>query len=137
MNKNNLHKLISGTREKYEKIGSVWCPILKTNVHFSSEGRIHLLYKGNRKKRPVKEQFYKLKLFPSVVPVIKTATEIKSIRLSKNNKIRYYAIVGIVNKKKIRVIIKKTNNGNFNYHSVMLDKTNKPQIGAHLYLFPA
>ena len=121
---NNLQNLIKITRVKYEKIGRIWCPLLDDYVYFTSEGRVHLIYKGNRKKRPVQEQFYKLNLFPLVVPVIKKSTQIKSIRSSPKNKIiQFYAIVGKAGKNnvKIRVIIKKTGSGQFNYHSVMID----------------
>lgn len=121
----NLRELIAGIRAEYQKIGRVWCPILNSYVHFTSEGRIHLIYKGNRKKRTEKEQFYKLRLFPFVVPVIKTSDTIKDWRFSPcSGDIQYYAITGKANSDSptIRVIIKRTGNGRFNYHSVMIDK---------------
>ena len=124
MVKKDLKTLIAETRAKYDSIGRVWCPILNAYVHFTSEGRIHLIYKGNRKKRPVKEQEYKLRLFPLVVPVLKNATEIQEWRFSEHDDIQYYAIRSEVGKKrtlKVRVIIKRTGDGQLNYHSVMID----------------
>ena len=59
MPQKDLKELIKETRVKYNSIGRVWCNILNSYVYFTSEGRIHLIYKGNRKKRPVKEQYYK------------------------------------------------------------------------------
>ena len=123
MPKKDLRRLIADTRTKYNSIGRIWCPILGAYVYFTSEGRIHLIYKGNRKKRPVKEQYYKLSLFPLVIPIIKQANTIKSLRTATNSGIQYYAIVGKAGKKnlKIRVIIKRTADGQLNYHSVMID----------------
>lgn len=122
-NNKDLRELIFRTRTKYDSIGRIWCPVLGANVHFTSEGRIHLIYKGNRKKRPVQEQFYKLNLFPLVIPVLKKSTNIQSMRTSSNGKIQYYAITGKAGKNKatVRVIVKRTGDGQFNYHSIMLD----------------
>lgn len=123
-NKNDLKSLIASTRIKYDSIGRIWCPVLNSYVNFTSEGRLHLIYKGNRKKRPVKEQLYKLKLFPLVVPVLKNSKEIQNWRFSKSEKdIQFYAIRGVAGKKnlKIRVIVKRSGDGQFNYHSVMID----------------
>ena len=64
-----LRQLIEETRVYYDSIGRVKSKILNSYVHFTAEGKRHLLYKGNRKKRSVKEQRYKLNLFPLVIPV--------------------------------------------------------------------
>ena len=87
---------------------------------------MHLIYKGNRKKRTVKEQLYKLRLFPLVVPVLKNSKEIQSLRISKlEDNIQFYAISGQAGRKglHIRVIVKRTGDGQLNYHSVMIDHT--------------
>ncbi|MBQ3445221.1 hypothetical protein IJG29_00595 [Candidatus Saccharibacteria bacterium] len=124
MAQKDLQQIIADTRVRYDSIGRVWCPVLNSYVHFTSEGRLHLIYKGNRKKRTVKEQIYKLNLFPLVIPVLKTSSEIESWRFRGESKnIQYYAISGEVGRKKsrIRVIIKRTGDGQFNYYSVMLE----------------
>ena len=119
----DLKQLISETRIKYDSIGRVWCDVLNSYVHFTSEGRIHLIYKGNRKKRPVKEQYYKLNLFPLVIPALKSSTKIEAWSFREKDGVQYYAVSGIVGKKKlkIRVIVKRTGDGQFNYYSVMID----------------
>ena len=96
---------------------------MNSDIHFTSEGRIHLIYKGNRKKRTVKEQYYKLNLFPLVIPVLKNSTELKAWRFREKDDIQYYAISGKAGRKniKIRVIVKRTGDGQFNYYSVMID----------------
>lgn len=118
----DLKCIIYTTFERYNKIERIWCPILHEYVYFGSRGRLHLIYKGNRKKRPSKEQLYKLKLFSMVPSAIRNAIAIKEVRCMSNG-IEFFAIIGESrqNKKKLRVIIRKTMNGRYNYHSVMLE----------------
>ena len=118
----DIRELIAKTRLYYDRINRVWSPALNNFVYFTSEGRIHLLYKGNRKKRPVREQYYKLKLFPHAVSVLQKSKTIQDWRYTSSG-IQYYAIVGMSSTKgpKLRVIVKRNGEGQFNYHSVMID----------------
>lgn len=125
MPQKNLKTLIQEYRTKYDSIGRVWCKVLNNYVYFTSDGKNHLIYK-NRKKRNVIEQRYKLRLFPLVIPVIKSATDIKGWRFSNESAqgdIQHYSLVSNVGKQKVkvRVIVKRTGDGQFNFHSVMLD----------------
>lgn len=126
------HKeLLESTRKKYESIGRVFCPVLNSYVFFTAEGYRHLIYKSNRKKRPVKEQVYKLKLFALVIPVIKNADGLGKWRFSgeqgSTKDIQYYALVHDVGKKPVavRVVVKRTGDGQFNFHSVMKHENKK------------
>lgn len=134
MTERNLLDIIQEYRKRYDSIGRVRCNILNADIYFMSEGKNHLIYKGNRKKRSIEEQRYKLRLFPLVIPVIKNSTEIKSWRFSNEttrSDIQHYALVAKVGKQSVdvRVIIKRTGDGQFNFHSVMLNnpKTKKPR----------
>lgn len=128
MAEKDLKSIIGEYRSKYDSIGRVWCKILHNHVYFTSEGKNHLIYKENRKKRDVIEQKYKLRLFPLVIPVVKTATNIKGWRFSNESKqgdVQHYSLVSNVGKNgvKVRVIVKRTGDGQFNFHSVMLDES--------------
>lgn len=130
-----LDQLINEYRTKYDSIGRVSCKILNCDVHFNSDGKLHLLYKSNRKKRSVAEQRYKLNLFPLVIPVIKNANTIQDWRFANevvDKDVQHYALVHKVGKGKIpvRVIIRRTGDGQFNFHSVMKHEhfTKKPRI---------
>lgn len=138
MAKKELVDIIAENKVYYDSIGRVWCKILNSYVHFTSEGRLHLIYKGNRKKRPVKEQQYKLRLFPLVVPALRHSTNIQAWRFpdgeTTSKDVQFYAITCVVSRKKpinIRVIVKRTGDGQVNYHSVMEHKekntTKKPR----------
>jgi hypothetical protein len=126
-------KLLENSKRRYESIGRVYSPILNSYVYFTSEGYHHLIYKGNRKKRNVNEQCYKLELFGLVIPVLKNCEEIMKWRFSgeagTGQDIQHYALVHPAGKKPvpIRVIIKRTGDGQFNFHSVM-KHTKKPRI---------
>lgn len=137
----DLATKIAENKIYYDSIGRVWCQILNSYVHFTSEGRLHLIYKGNRKKRPVVEQTYKLRLFPLVVPVLKNSANLQNWRFPDDEDvsedIQYYAITCVVSRNNpidVRVIVKRTGDGQFNYHSVMehkktpTRKTKKPRV---------
>ena len=132
MTKKNLKQLIADNKIYYESIGRVWCKMLNSHVNFTSEGRLHLIYKGNRKKRNVSEQKYKLRLFPLVVPALKNSQNIEDWRFVGADDVQFYALTCVVGQKRpinIRVIVKRTGDGQFNYHSVMEHKktTKKPR----------
>lgn len=121
----DLKQCIEDTRRKYQSIGRVYCPMLKSNVFFTSEGFNHLIYKPNRKKRNANEQRYKLDLFGLVIPAIKNSTQLAQWRfvgdVQDDHDVQYYALVHSVGRKPIdiRVIIRRTGDGQFNFHSVM------------------
>lgn len=134
MTQKNLNQLINEYYIHYDSIGRVWCKILNSYVHFTAEGRLHLLYKGNRKKRNVIEQKYKLRLFPLVVPVLKYSDNIQQWRFPKfdsTQDVQHYAVTGKVGHSKldVRVIVKRAGDGQFNFHSVMINDlpTKKPR----------
>ncbi len=118
-------KLLETSQSKYNSIGKVFCPVLNSYVYFTAEGYRHLIYKTNRKKRNVAEQCLKLELFGLVIPVIKYADSIQTWRFAGEqggvHDVQHYALVRAVGKSpiEIRVIIKRANDGQFNFHSVM------------------
>jgi hypothetical protein len=131
MSEHSLRDLIQEYRTRYDSIGRVRCNIMNTDIYFGSEGKNHLIYKPNRKKRTEKEQRYKLRLFPLVIPVIKNATSISNWRFSnepEQSDVQHYSLVASVGKQgtAIRVIIKRTGDGQFNFHSVMLHEPHPP-----------
>lgn len=121
----DLDVLIENYYVHYDSVGRVWCAILNSYVHFTAEGRLHLLYKTNRKKRNVNEQRYKLNLFPLVVPVLKKSDNIQNWRFpesASDRDVQFYAVVGEAGRQKLmlQVIVKRAEDGQFNFHSVMI-----------------
>lgn len=121
----DLKNCIDDTRQKYQSIGRVFCPILNSYVFFNADGFNHLIYRPNRKKRNVKEQRYKLDLFGLVIPAMKQSKQLEQWRFvgdrGDDHDVQYYALVHAVGRKpvEIRVIVRRTGDGQFNFHSVM------------------
>lgn len=136
MSQKELNELIEYTRTYYDSIGRVYSNILNSDVYFTAEGKRHLIYKGNRKKRNAREQRYKLNLFPLVIPVLKNATSIEAWRFPDEPDqadVQYYAVACPVGKQKlpVRVIVKRTGDGQINYHSVMKHENNRRNKNPH------
>jgi hypothetical protein len=134
MAKIELKEKIEQFRTHYNSIGRVYCGILNTHVYFTSEGMRHLMYRNNRAKRNVTEQWYKINLFPLVIPVLKNADHVQGWRFTEKiieDGIQHYALVHEVGqaKIKVRVIVKRTCDGQYNFHSVMKHDAHKK---AHL-----
>ena len=49
MNIKQFNKLKESTSAKYEKLDKVFCPALKADIYFSSDGWHHLRYHNDRK----------------------------------------------------------------------------------------
>ena len=127
--------LTTTTRETYNTIKSVSCPVLEVNVVFNSKGFRHLLYKPDGTPRDVSERIFKLTLFPLAVPVIKNAVgideerdvTIRSSRKKKDKKLKKgktFALVAKVGKKNpvsVRVIVLQVGTGNHIFYSIMKD----------------
>lgn len=131
----DLRTKIEEARAYYDSIGRVYSKILNSYVYFTAEGKRHMIYKGNRKKRPVQEQWYKLNLLPLAIPVLKHATSIEAWRFPESvDDVQYYAVVSNAGKQliPIRVIVMRTGDGQINYHSIMKhesrNRTKKPRV---------
>ncbi|MCX6736610.1 MAG: hypothetical protein NTW73_00765 [Candidatus Parcubacteria bacterium] len=124
--------LITSTRQIYDSIGSIYCPILNEKVIFNARGFHHLLYGHDGTPRNVSEKIYKLILFPLAIPTIKNATFINEerdiemrINRKKNallKKGKTYALTATVGRKKpvtVRVIILKIGVGKLMFWSIM------------------
>ena len=111
----------------YENIGKVYCPYLKTDVYFNSEGFEHLLNKSWNRGRSIIEQYTRLRLLPKVVEVVKSAQtlqeyEEKNIFVRQNinsrwekrlKKVYYYAFIAFLKEHDLRlkVVVKQISGG--------------------------
>jgi hypothetical protein len=140
---NGYTQLLSRRREEYKKYSSVYCPCLKGDIVFTSDGFNHLRFHVDGTPRNPNEQMYKLGLVPLVIPVIKNAKQIEEYRKllapagrkKKNNKnlkeIQYWSVVAKVGKQKtsVRVILRKVGEGKIHFWSVMKSrKIKKPLV---------
>lgn len=77
-----FNKLKEQIKLEYEKIGSIYCPALKSRVVFNSEGFHHLRYDGSFSERSKKVQQNKFIYFNKVVDILKITTIVQEYRRS-------------------------------------------------------
>ena len=125
--------LTTTTRETYNAIEYVSCPVLGIKVIFNSIGFRHLLYKADGTPRDVSEKIYKLTLFPLAISVIKNAVGIDKERdveicinpRKKNKKFKkgkMFALVAKVGKKNpvsVKVVVLRLGTENHIFYSIM------------------
>ena len=125
----------------YDSLKEIYCPYLKCKVKFASEGFHHIFYKnaGKTKERDKKSQYLRLKLFklaPKLIKDSKTLQEYfcsKEFVLVKYNKrkekimkdVKYWGFIGIIDEKKIKVIIKQTGEGEKKFWSIIPNWTTR------------
>lgn len=110
--RNNAYK-------KYKKIRSVYCPYLKTRVKFTSKGFWHLIYASRNKKRDLISQKLRFRLLEKAGIVTRTTTTLQEYEEIKSFKTQYYGFIAIIDRWKIKVIIKKVGNGKPYFWSVI------------------
>lgn len=109
-------------KDYYKTIGSVSCPYLKENVNFNSKGWGHLIRKG-KTFRPAKDIQRRLLQLENAVEVLKLSGTIqeKEIIIQTEYSISFLGFIAIINDTKIKVIIRKDNDGQYYFYSVMTD----------------
>ncbi len=105
---------------KYYKIYKIKCKVLKEDVFFNSHGFNHLIRKGN-KSRSISDQirrFSLLKYCRLILEDNKTLMEMRFIK--SNNKIMcFYGLIGCVNDRGIKIVIRRVNRGKLFFLSIM------------------
>ena len=127
----------------YEGIDSMYCPYLRTKVNFNAKGLDHIKMKSWNKTRLISDQYLRLKFLKLVPEILQASGTLQEIHESKNfervknigkwqnimKNVTYYGFVAIVNKVKIKIIVKKIGNGQSYFWSVIpFWKTQKDPI---------
>ena len=130
-------EIFKNTKERaeefYKKINKVYCPYLKTTVNFNSKGLTHIKIKSWNKPRLRKDQYIRLKfihLAPLIIKMSHTLQEIQNlenlekIRISgewkeKRKKVIYFAFIAIIDKIRLKIIIKKIEDNNPYFWSII------------------
>ncbi len=146
-NQSDYNSIKHTSQEYYETLTSIFCPALKSDIHFSSHGFNHLIYKKDRSERDRGSQIMRFKLISRAFELIKITTTIqeyeesyKDITIKKNKKktkatklVIYWGIIAIIRDRKIKVILRKIGNGNIHFWSVIPSwVTNKTRDGKYI-----
>lgn len=102
---------------------SVACPAFpKEKIIFNSKGLGHLFYKGSRKARKPKQSKVRIGLLPSALVVLKKLSLFQEERILSDKKgqtIHYWALEGVVEEKRIKVIVRQVDKGKKHFWSVI------------------
>jgi hypothetical protein len=132
----NYKELLTNSKAFYQGIGSIPCPALKADVHFTAEGFHHLRYDKSLKERKKPERRNKLSSIPAAVETIKLSATIQEYRsilepvglkdakgFRSMAKVHYFGFWAVLdyNKKTTRVkaIVRQVENGQYHFWSVM------------------
>jgi len=123
----------------YKDVKYVFCPYLKKNVSFSSDGFHHLRYNGSGSEREKVSQMNKFALLPKAIEIISKSGTLQQYRKQwgavgrKRNsdgsrpmkEMEYFAFEGILgtgaNMLRVKAIVRRTGNGEPHFWSVMSD----------------
>lgn len=121
------------TYKSYKKIKRIYCPYLKTDVVFNSNGFRHLIYKSGDKKRDEQSQIMRFTLIGKAVDVLKITTTLQEYqsesremlvveheqKVSKIVTVIYFGFIALLDNWKFKVIVKKIGNGHLFFWSVI------------------
>jgi len=103
----------------------IFCPYFNKNIIINSDGLHHLRY-SSRRERPKKEQLLRLSLVSIGLSIIKKSGTLQEYRIFNSQKItEYWAFIAICQYgnqeygQRIKIILKRTGNGNIIFWSVM------------------
>lgn len=128
-----FNKIKEEAEVAYKKIGKVFCPYLKQDVFLNTKGLDHLKLKRWNHARERSDQWVRLKLLHLVPEVIKNSHTLQGIdegnkfeRLKVNNRyekkmayVGYYEFISIIQKCRIRVVLKKIDTGPIYFWSIV------------------
>lgn len=120
-------------REFYSKLSRVFCPAIGQYVHFTSNGFNHLIYSGAKKERDKKTQILRFDLLERAYFILKTTTTFQEFEenieyrkvnrqgklASVNLTVKYWGFIAIVNKFRIKVVIRQVGNSKIEFYSVI------------------
>lgn len=123
-NIDQFEKIKKEAEEFYKTLDSAFCPYLKTKINFNAKGLDHIKMKSWNKTRLISDQYLRLKflkLVPGVLQVAGTLQELHETNCMERLKftgkwqfkmvpVKYYGFVAIVNRTKIKIIVKEIEN---------------------------
>ena len=130
-------KLKNKTKDYYQSVGNVYCPALRSDIIFNSDGFHHLCYDESKKERNKRVQKNKLMCFKDGERILKKSTTIQEYRRSicpvgKKNKsglrktsilewFGFFSIISFSRGIRVKVIVRRIGgkNGQYHFWSVM------------------
>lgn len=127
VNINQKRLFIQESRNRYQQIGHVICPVLnQESIYFNSIGFKHLIRK--KEKRNLDEQIFRLTLIPYAVPIITQRYVAVTHRMYHVNgkEIHFWGMEKQFKNRTIRVVIRQVGNGRKHLFSIMKNTSKNP-----------
>ncbi len=129
----DYYQIRKDAHEYFMNLKPIYCPALETEIHFCSSGFNHIIYKKGNLERDRSEQIERFQMLPLAMNIIAKTTMIQeqeeisklmTIKRYKKKFIRtrnviYYGLIAIIEKRKIKVILRKIGNGNVKFWSII------------------
>lgn len=132
---NKFDELKKQAELKYQKVGTAYCPALKVEVVFNSDGFHHLRYDNHRSERDKKVQRNKFMFLDEAIEIIKTSTTIQEYRsgicpvgkadrsgFRKTKIVEWFGFFAITNfdrQIRVKTVIRRVGEGQYHFWSVM------------------
>ena len=133
MNDQTFDALKKKAEQGYRSVGDVLCPYLSVPVRFNREGLEHVLFKGRGRARPRTQQETRLQLLHYAPKVIRQSHTVQGVyptvsfvdvrRNNRRDRVRkevtYYEFIAVVDKIRIRVIVRQIQGGEPHFWSII------------------
>lgn len=130
---NDYHEIRANAAELYASFKKVYCPAIAGDIHFTSEGFNHLIYERARKERDKKTQILRFDMLDKAKFTLKTSTTYQEYEenmesrkvnrygklISMNVIVRYWGFVAVVNRFRVKVVVRQVGNGKMEFQSVI------------------
>jgi len=117
----------------YDSVGEIFSPALREKVRFTAEGFNHIIFTDPRSEREQLAQVARFRLLPLAVRLVGISTtyqefeeiskqiEVKMLKekIVKNQMVRYWGIIAILDGYKIKVVIRKIGDGAVHFWSII------------------
>lgn len=133
INDEKINRSVEAGEALYKSIGNIYCPYFREKIAFNSQGLDHLKYKERDKKRHIRDQFVRFKLIRFASEIISKShtlqgifetNKFENIRISNRTDIilvaiTYYEFIAVINKNRIKIIIKQIKDGEKFFWSII------------------
>lgn len=129
----NYLEIKKGAKKLYDSFSKVFSPAIGLHVHFTSNGFNHLIYKNAKKERDEKTQILRFDLLTKARQIIERSTtfqefeeDIEYTRVNRHGRyisinlvVRYWGLVAVIDKFRVKVILRQVGNGKVEFYSVI------------------
>lgn len=129
----NYLEIRKKAKDLYNTFSKVFSPALGQNIHFTSNGFNHLIYKNAKKERDRKTQILRFDLIERSKTILERSTTYQEFEedmeytrvnrygkyISINLVVKYWGFVAIIDKFRIKVVVRQVGNSKAEFYSVI------------------